>query len=141
SMINRAGMTFCQSLSENLRVPVRDVVAAYTVVRDAFELRSIWDMTEAQTELTVETQAHVYATVTRFLERVSAWLLRNLPLPLDMGALAQELGGEVQLLMREQKSFFTKAMTQSAAARQTSLVERGIAMKLAQQIGYLDILL
>ncbi len=47
SMVNRAGITFCFDIAEDLGVGSRDIAAAYTLARDAFGLRGLWKEIEA----------------------------------------------------------------------------------------------
>ena len=47
SLVNRAGITFVFDIAEDLGVGARDIAAAYTLVRDAFGLRALWNALEA----------------------------------------------------------------------------------------------
>ena len=87
SLVNRAGLSFAFDLSRDLGASLRDVAAAYSVVRDMFGLRALWHEIEAAP---LAAQADMFAAIQRFLERTVAWLLRSQPLPLDMSVVARD---------------------------------------------------
>ena len=69
SLVNRAGLTFFFDIAEDSAKPPREVAAAYTLARDAFALREVWDDIEAQAGVDVATQVDMLTAINRMVER------------------------------------------------------------------------
>lgn len=85
SIVNRAGITFFFQIQEDTGLPACDIARAYVVARDAFGVRNLWRDIEDASSIPAATRAEMLAQVSRFLERVVIWMLRNLPQPLYIG--------------------------------------------------------
>ena len=106
SLVNRAGITFCYDMQEELGAGVRDIAGAYAVARNAFMLRELWEEIEAAQE-GISVRSGMHAVVQQFLERVMVWILRHNPLPLDIEAAAKKLSPA----MSEMKTLLPPAKT------------------------------
>jgi glutamate dehydrogenase len=139
SIVNRAGITFFFDIAEDLGVGARDIASAYTLARDAFGLRNLWKEIEAS-GVGVATQAQMYAAAGEFLERVTVWLLRNLPLPLDIDRAFAEIAPGIADIEKNSKNLHSDTTRQSADKMLEGLKEKGVSDKLAEKIANLDLM-
>lgn len=140
SMINRVGMTFYADMSEDLGVPARDIAAAYTLNRDVFGLRDIWNHIEAAQKSGVSTQVEMYVTTTAFLDSVTRWVLRNLPLPLDMVRAKQEVAQGISELRDNLDKLHCKHTRELEQAHVKDLLSKSVPKALAMELAQLDML-
>lgn len=138
SMINRAGITFFFSIAEDLGVSARDIACAYTLARDVFSLRDLWKEIEAATQVNTSTKVDMYAHINEFLERVTMWLLRNLPLPLDIDNAYKEIAPGVTDIVKNNKVLHSDTTRQAADKLFTQLKEQNVPEALADKISSLE---
>jgi glutamate dehydrogenase len=141
SLVNRGGISFAFDLVSDLSVSVRDVAAAYAIVRDAFSLRELWKGIESlASSLSLETQAQMYAAIQQFLERSARWLLKNVPLPLDVSTQEKEL----RLALADMEGHKDVLHTAITQAKATALFDQlklaGVPAPLADKIANLEML-
>jgi len=78
SMVNRVGPTFVHHMHEETGRSTPDIARAYTIVRDAFDLRTIWGgIEELDNKVPAALQASMFVEAGRLLERATLWLLRT----------------------------------------------------------------
>ncbi len=136
SIVNRAGITFFSDIAGNTDADVRDIAAAYAMVRDAFGLRNLWKEIEAlDYTVDVSVQVEMHAAITRFLERATTWLLRHMPHPLDIDKISAEIMPAVAELDKARPSF--AGDTEVSAQH---LVAQGVTASLAQKIAALPLM-
>ncbi|MDX1974612.1 MAG: NAD-glutamate dehydrogenase [Rickettsiales bacterium] len=141
SMVNRAGITFCNDLCQDLGALACDVARAYTVVRDAFGLRDIWKAIEqSQATIPAAAQAAMYAQVTNFLEQMTGWLLRHLPLPFNLDAVAQELMPAAADYQKQSARMWPESTRTSLALVTQQWVSQNVPQELAQRVSALPLL-
>ncbi len=126
-LINHVGPGLIYQLEERLGVKTPDVARAYAVVRDVFDIDTMW----AQARYLQDDQ-HRWQTllaVQQFIEQSASWILRRRPVPLDID---QEIQGfrdhAAELLaadtpatapeMTAKLRFLTEAFELSETARQ-----------------------
>lgn len=88
-IVNHAGTGFTFNMAVDLSVSMRDVTAAYVIVRELFGLPEIWRRIEEQ--MRAGKQTDLIASVHKFLERSIFWILRNMPMPLNISAIIKDL--------------------------------------------------
>ncbi len=140
SIVNRAGITFFFDIAEDLGVSVRDIASAYTLARDVFSLRDIWKDIEQSTHLAVATQVDMFASLAAFLENVTRWILRNLPLPLDIESAYAEIMPGIQEIEKNAKHLHSATTRENAQKRFSGLKQQGVSEKLADKISQLEML-
>lgn len=84
-IVNYAGTTFTFNMSVDLSVSMRDVTAAYIIVRDLFDLPKIWEKIDAQ--MNTASQMDNIFNIQRFVERSIFWLIRNIRSPLNVSEI------------------------------------------------------
>jgi glutamate dehydrogenase len=78
SLVNRVGETFVLELMEKTGKGPADIARAYTIARQAFRLRQLWEAIEKlDTKVPAKTQAAMLIDVNRLIEWASLWFLRN----------------------------------------------------------------
>lgn len=141
SIVNRAGIHFVFDMVENLGASVRDIAAAYAIARDAFGLRDIWNATEASCKnINPNTQAEIYMHTTQFLERVCAWLLLNLPKPLDISAICGEVVPAAQKLQENMAKIHSPSTREEVKTLAGKLTADSTPRKLAESVAALSLL-
>lgn len=140
SIVNRAGITFFSDISEDLGVSPRDIAAAYTLARDAFNLRGLWKNIEAATNVPTPIQGQMYGMVSGFLERVTVWLLRNLPLPLNIDKAFAEIAPGIAEIVKNSKNMHSELTARAADKLLAHFKEHGAPEKLAEHIANLELM-
>ena len=140
SICNRAGMTFFFGIAEDMGMNPRDIAVAYTLARDAFSLRGLWNDIEAAPAVAVEVKARMYALISDFLERMSVWLLRHLPLPLDINQAMQEITPGIAEMEMYGAQLHSPTTRLAADNLLNYLKQQGVPVKLAQKIAALDMM-
>lgn len=140
SMINRAGITFFSTISEDLGVSARDVAAAYTLARDVFSLREVWKSIESLPDKNIPQKAQMYAQVASFLQSVTRWVLRNLPLPLNIEQVAAEVAPGVTELGRSLEKIHSTASRERFVHTRDMLAQQGVPVDLATRMAALEVM-
>lgn len=143
SIVNRAGITFLFDIAEDLRVSAPDVAIAYSLVRDAFGLRALWndiESLEQSGKISVTTYAQMHVRITECLERGVKWLLRNYPLPLDSAGLTREIFTAVANFTKHKSALYSDITREAADHVQRQLAEQSVPLPLAEHIASLDML-
>lgn len=98
-IVNYAGTSFTFNMALDLSVSMRDVTAAYIIVRDLFGLPEIWQKIEAQ--MLAGEKAEMLSSVQKFLERSIFWVLRNMPLPLNVSEIVKDFAPAITQIKTE----------------------------------------
>jgi glutamate dehydrogenase len=141
SLVNRAGITFFSDIAENMGVASQDIAAAYTVARDAFDLRGLWKAIEAlEGTVEVATQVEMYITISRFLERITVWLLRNTPLPLNIEAMVKDVAPSIADIEKHKAALYSTTLKNEADALAERLKAQAVPSTLADKIAGLELM-
>jgi glutamate dehydrogenase len=85
SMVNRIGTFFYHFAQEDTGMPGSDIARAYTITRDAFDLRTLWKDIEAlDGKIKVSDQVELFLQTNKLLQRCIFWFLRNSAQTLDI---------------------------------------------------------
>jgi glutamate dehydrogenase len=87
AVADRAGSTFVVRLQEETGATAADIVRAYAVARDVFDMASFWAQVEALGPgVGTRTQVEMLLEARRLTERATRWMLHRRPRPLAIGA-------------------------------------------------------
>jgi glutamate dehydrogenase len=87
SLVNRCGPSFVFRLGEETGAAAPDIARAYTVAREIFDMRTLWDGIEAlDNTVEAKVQTRIMLDARKLVERATRWLLRYRRAPLDIGA-------------------------------------------------------
>jgi glutamate dehydrogenase len=138
--INRGGPTFISRLQDLTGRGAHEVVAAFAVVRDGFELPEVYSAIDAlDTKIDGDAQLGLYQQVGRLVHAATAWFLKN---EQDDGPI----GGRVAALREARRALepvmeqkLPDFMRQRLADRQRACLEAGAPEKLARRLALLGI--
>jgi glutamate dehydrogenase len=140
SMVNRAGMNFFFAIAEDMGVGARDIAASYTLARDAFGLRAMWKDIESAADISTQTKVEMYVELGEFLERMSTWLLRHLPLPLDINMAVSEIAPGIAELEAQGLALHSHTTRKAYDKIFNTLRQKSVPMKLAEKIANLEMM-
>ncbi|HYN92257.1 MAG TPA: NAD-glutamate dehydrogenase [Pilimelia sp.] len=138
-VVNRGGISFVyRAVEETGSVPA-DVLRAYVVVREVYDMPALWRGIEALDALTgeadgealTEAQTALYLESRRLLDRAVRWLVSARRSPIDVpGEIARLRPGAARLLP-ELGALFRGAERQALHAHAADLTARGVPAELA----------
>ncbi len=99
SMVNRVGSTFVHRMCEETGASTDEVVRAYLVTREAFNMVPFWQQVEAlDLKVPNELQSAMLIDAGRLIVRVTLWLLRNRKHLADIAAAIAYFGPGIEKL-------------------------------------------
>ncbi|MBC7905441.1 MAG: NAD-glutamate dehydrogenase [Rhodospirillaceae bacterium] len=141
SMVNRVGVSFVADMMEKTGHGPADVARAYIVARDAYSLRDSWSRIEAlDGTVPASVQIAMQAEANRLLERATAWVLRWVTPPFDIGAAIAELRPGIAALEGAVPAILPGDAADAVAARVQDYVAQGVPADLAAKVGNLIVL-
>jgi glutamate dehydrogenase len=128
SMINRVGIAFVADMLEKTGLDPADIARAYIVARESFELREIWRAIEAlDGRVLASVQLEMLAEGNRLLERVTHWVLRTVPHPIDIAGAVAGLKEGVAALEDALATGLADILPDDLAATVTERAARSVA--------------
>ncbi len=141
SMINRTGPTFVNEMRIRTGLESPEIARAYTVVREAFRLRSIWAEIEVlDNKVSTDAQTLMLREIGRTVDRTTQWFLRNVDHPLDITKLMAEFAPGIKTLGAQMDDVLQPDQREDVAQRTTRFVGPGVPEMLSQRIGALKML-
>ncbi len=141
STVNRVGATFVTRLEEETGARATEVARAYTIVRDAFELRRVWSEIEAlDTRVPAELQIDMTGEVGRLVDRSTLWLLRHARGRLDVSQRVAEFGHGASEVLAALEEILSPAERGVLDGRIAAYEERGVPGALARFVASVDVL-
>ena len=141
NMVNRVRPTFVMQMCEETGKPGSDVARAFTIVREAFDLRTIWSEIEAlDDKLMAKAQIDMMIDVGRLLERAVQWLLRSGYEKLEIATNVNTFSGPIAALWQKLHDVLPPALLATMKARQGELEANGIPSPLAYRVASLTVM-
>lgn len=141
SLVNRCGPTFVHTVGQRTGASAATIARAFTVVRDAWKLRTLWaDIEALDPALKAEAQIRMLVASQRFLVRTVQWTLRRLPQPLDTIAATTKLGAAVAALGDLPPALIGQAEAAALSERAAALEAVGAPAATARQAAALETL-
>jgi glutamate dehydrogenase len=138
SIVNRTGPGFINEMHLRTGMNVPAIVRAYTISREVFDLRSLWNEIEAlDTVAPAASQTRMLLQTVRTLWRTTPWFLRNCAHPLDITALIAEFHEGVQRLSTVLDDILAPNQRQDTRERAKRYAQPGVPGDLAARIGRL----
>ena len=142
SMVNRVGSAFVDSIREKTGQPAVDIARAYTISREAFNLRDRWAEIEAlDGKAPADVQIGMLLEYGRLVERATLWFLANAARPLDISAETGRFGPGIATLCKALDTAIPEADTGALKQRKAELEKHGVPASLASEIVAIDYLL
>jgi glutamate dehydrogenase len=119
-----------------------DIARAYIVVRDTFDLRSIWHDIEAlDNKIAASMQVTLLEGVNQLIERATLWLLRGLVHPIKIGDAIKEFKPGIEQLKKIIKDAAPDEVIDRVEYRVQRYVSEGVPTDLARRVAYLLLLI
>lgn len=141
SIVNRTGTTFYHQLKEETGMKGCDIARAYTVVRDIFDLRVIWESIEDLADkIDLETSMILYEEVNILLDRSAHWLLRNCSNPLKTSELISSYKPMICEIKKNLEDMTNDIIKKARDERQKKYISAGVPKNLARDLSNLEAL-
>ena len=141
AMINRVRPTFPMQMCDDTGRGYADIARAFIIMRDSFDLRTIWEDIEAlDNKLPAGVQLDMMIAVARLLERAILWLLRSGYEKLDIAAYTNEFRPRIAAIQENLVEVLPASMLGRVKVRQAELMEDGIPDSLARRVASLDVM-
>lgn len=141
SLINRMGPTFIKEKAGKTGASCEDIAKAYIIVREAFNLRELWDQIEAlDNKVPAEVQLRAMRDIANLAEHAISWFLTRLTRDLDIGKDIETFGGGVKELNKNMDKLVTPELKESIKQRTQSGERDGLPAKLAHDIALMPVL-
>ncbi len=134
-MVNRVGPTFVHRFAEETGHAASEIARAYTITRDAFELRSLWTAIEdLDNKVASAVQTAMLLDVGRLVERCTAWFLRHRTHPLDIAATIDEFTPGIGALGRDLEAVLTDGRKQALERAVGGYAAQGVPGDIAARV-------
>jgi glutamate dehydrogenase len=140
-MLNRLRPTFVMQVTEDSGKPAGDVARAFAIIRESFDLRTIWAEIESlDNKLPSAVQTEMMISVGLLLERAIIWLLRSGYEKLDIAGYVAEFRPRITALSEHLEDILPASLLAALRVREAELAEDGIPQLLAHRVASLDVM-
>ena len=140
-VVNRAGLTFTYEIKEETGLAVEDIVAAYIVVRDWFELEDKWHQINAlDYKVAASVQYDMINSISESMKSQVLWLLRNIDQPFDIKALIDKYRPAIIQLFDIEASVLSVPAQHAFTTHKDGLVAAGVPEELARFVAGFEVL-
>lgn len=141
SMINRTGPAFVDEMRRRTGRDAADIARAYTIVREVFGLRDIWNRIEGLDNVAQSDCQYAMLTETvRTIERMTEWFLRNGTHPLDIRANVEVYREGIEILRGKLDEVLGEMGLTDVEKRRHRFLTEGVPKDLAVSIAQLKVL-
>ena len=141
ALVNRLRPTFVWQAAEESGRTTADVARAFSVMRDAFDLRSVWsEIAALDNKVPAAVQTEMMLEVERLLERSIVWLLRSAIERFDVSAFISQFRPLIESLEGRLDEILPATILTGVRARESNLVGLGIPASLAHRIAALNLM-
>jgi glutamate dehydrogenase len=141
AMINRVRPTLAWQMCDETGKPPADIARAFTIMRESFDLRTIWAEIESlDNQLPASVQTDMLVSVAGLLERAILWLLRSTYEKLDIAAYVAEFRPRIAAIQQNLGEILPQSMLQAVRVRESELTVDGIPEDLARRVASLDVM-
>jgi glutamate dehydrogenase len=141
NIINRIRPTFVWQVGEETGRPAADVARTFTIIRESFDLRSLWaDIESLDNRIAARTQIEMLIEAGRLLERATQWVLRSGYERLDTAAAVAEYRPCIAAISDKLHDILPASLLASVKARQGELESEDVPEQLAYRIASLGVL-
>ncbi|MHB1198908.1 MAG: NAD-glutamate dehydrogenase domain-containing protein, partial [Polaromonas sp.] len=139
TVVNRTGATFVNFIASEAGATAADVIRAFTLAREIFDLEPLWDQIDAlDYRVNTQLQLDLLSKLTAIAQRASRWMLRVRAESTDLPTLI----GRYQPAARELRANLDAWLPKTAHAQwqlaTSTLVEAGVEPALAQNLTALE---
>jgi glutamate dehydrogenase len=141
NFLNRMRPASYWLMTEESGKPASDVARAFTIIRDSFDLRTIWsDIDGLDNKLPARVQTEMMVEVMRLVERAVKWLLRSGYETLDIAGLVAEMKPCIAQLWERLHDVLPAPVLALVKASQGELEADGLPERLAYRVASLGVM-
>jgi glutamate dehydrogenase len=139
TVVNRTGATFVNFIASEAGATAADVVRAFTLAREIFDLEPLWDQIDAlDFKVTSQLQLDLLTQLTAIAQRASRWMLRIRAQNTDLPTLIARYQPAARELRAHLADWLPAAAHSAWQASTGVLVKEGVQPDLAQGLTALE---
>jgi glutamate dehydrogenase len=135
TLVNRVGATFVNVLAAESMGSTADVVRAYTLAREVFDLEAIWDRIDAlDAHIRSDLQLDLLARLIAMAQRASRWLLRRRRSEAQLPDVVATYQGAARTLRGQLANWLPASDVAAWEADAQGLIAQGVQAELARTL-------
>ncbi|WP_372763643.1 NAD-glutamate dehydrogenase [Litorivivens sp.] len=135
SLVNRMGNAFAHRLNDELGNSFEDMARAYTIARDLFQVRELWDAIETlDNKVDDASQLRMMLEIRRLIKHITLWLLNSKQSLTDIRCLIERYRPEVELLRDNMDSYLCQHELALMQEKLSQLFAQGVPEKIARPV-------
>lgn len=139
TVVNRTGATFVNFLAAEAAASTADVVRAYTLAREIFDLEPLWDQIDALDGCVASTlQLDLLCKLIAITQRASRWMLRARFKAHDLPTLIARYQPGARELRANLEAWLPATTAASWEQATQTLMQSGVAQELARSLSALE---
>jgi glutamate dehydrogenase len=139
TVVNRTGATFVNFIASEAGASTADVIRAFTLAREIFDLEPLWDRIDAlDYKVGAKLQLDLLTQLTAIAQRASRWMLRIRSQNSDLPTLIQRYQPAARELREQLSNWLPEAAQASWQQTASSLSDAGVEHDLAQNLAALE---
>ncbi|MDD2879086.1 MAG: NAD-glutamate dehydrogenase [Rhodoferax sp.] len=139
TVVNRTGATFVNFLAAEAAASTADVVRAYTLAREIFDLTPLWDEIDALDGKVASTlQLDLLAKLIAIAQRASRWMLRARSKESDLPTLISRYQPGARELRAHLEAWLPASAVANWEQAAQALIQAGVATELARNLSALE---
>jgi glutamate dehydrogenase len=141
SILNRGGSTMVQRLHDETGAGVAEIVAAFALARDTYDIEALLDEIDAlDNKVANRVQTALYVDIQNLIRRQTVWFLRHAGQGSGLEPVVARFRDGIGVLDRVLDSVLTEDLAAGLAERTAELAGSGVPKKLARRLAALPIL-
>jgi glutamate dehydrogenase len=142
STVNRVGPSFVFRMMEATARSAQEVARAYTITRDAFELRQVWAaIEELDNKVPAELQLRLLQEVRRLSEHATLWFLQRFDQELDVSRVVATFRPALREMARDLEALLPAPARREMRKRARDYARQGVPEKVANRVAAMRALL
>ncbi len=138
-VLNWGGPSFVDRIEEDTGMAPPDIVKAFVVTREAFDLARLWRQVDGLgTDVPSAVQTSLILAIITLSYNQTLWFLTNVPQPLDMRATIEAYAPGIEALRRGPESLLSDFEAKALRHKRAEYVESGVPEDLAHEIASLE---
>lgn len=134
SLVNRMGITFVHEMKRQTGLEGADVMRAYLIVRELFDLVSLWSELERAEKLPTSFQTELMLTVYENVKQATDWFLKFNKEHRDIAQTIQSFQSAFTLLRKDLASFFISKQRQAHEEKCAEYTHLGLSPSLSEKL-------
>ena len=139
TVLNRTGATFVNFIATESGASTADVIRAFTLAREVFDLEPLWDQLDAlDYKVDAKLQLDLLTTLITTAQRASRWMLRIRAQGADLPTLIQRYQPAARELRQNLATWLPQSAQDNWKKETDALVKAGVDTALAQNLAALE---